>query len=526
MKKQFQNPILSGFHPDPSLCRVGDDYYLVNSTFAYFPAIPIYHSKDLVHWEQVGNVLDREEQVPLSGCGHSRGIFAPTIRYCDGTFYLVTTNVSDANGNFIVTAKKPEGPWSNPVPLHAEGIDPSLFFDDDGKCYYCGTKPRREGARYYGDNEVYIQELDLGDMTLVGESRAAWHGALRNAVWPEGPHIFKKDGWYYLMIAEGGTGYEHAVTVARSKSLSEPFVGYPCNPILTHRHLGRGYPIINVGHPDVVVTANGEWWMVILASRPYGGYYCNMGRETFLVPFTWEDGWPVVNPGVGLVEESLPAPNLPSPPVATPCNGSKDVTEDFDGDALPPSFLYLRNPNLQNYSLTENPGHLRLRLAPERVTEEASPSFVCRRQTTKSYSVETALSFNPQADCECAGLVLLQSNEYHYQFILTNRDGHPYLAVVRVKGGEVDEVKGRRIDAVPNQLYLKITQRVQDLTFSYRLESRGSYETLADSVDARILSTDVAGGFVGTCLGLYASSNGEASSNHADFDYLAYRGDD
>lgn len=187
MKKRVSNPILPGFYPDPSICRVGDDYYLVNSSFAYFPGVPIFHSKDLVNWEQIGNILDREEQIRLTGARQSQGIFAPTLRYYDGTFYMITTNVS-GGGNFIVTAKDPKGPWSNPYFLEgAQGIDPSLFFDDDGTCYYIGTKDRREGASYYGDNEIWIQKLDLHKMKLVGKSYAIWHGALKNVEWPEGP---------------------------------------------------------------------------------------------------------------------------------------------------------------------------------------------------------------------------------------------------------------------------------------------------------------------------------------------------
>ena len=307
----YPNPILPGFYPDPSICKVGDDFYLVTSTFAYFPGVPIFHSRDLIHWEQIGNILNRDSQLPLDGAGISQGIFAPTLRYHNGTFYMVTTNVSNSLGNFIVTAKDPAGPWSDPYPLDAEGIDPSLFFDDDGTCYYCGTKPRREGARYFGDNEIYIQKLDLGTMTLAGDSYPAWHGALRGVEWPEGPHLYKKDGWYYLLISEAGTAHHHAVSIARSKSLSEPFEGYKGNPIMTHRHLGMDYPIVNVGHPDIVETKNSEWWMVLLASRPYGGYCRNLGRETFLVPFRWEDGWPVVNPGKGIVEDTVTAPDLP-----------------------------------------------------------------------------------------------------------------------------------------------------------------------------------------------------------------------
>ena len=212
-----KNPILNGFYPDPSICRVGDDFYLATSSFVYAPGVPIFHSRDLAHWEQIGNILDRETQLPVDGAEISDGIYAPTIRYHEGTYYMITTNVS-YGGNFIVTAEKPEGPWSEPYYLgdDAPGIDPSLFFDDDGRCYYVGTRPNPEGVRYNGDWEIWVQELDLGQMKLVGESMAIWKGAVKDVIWPEGPHLYKKDGYYYLLHAEGGTGPEHSISVARS----------------------------------------------------------------------------------------------------------------------------------------------------------------------------------------------------------------------------------------------------------------------------------------------------------------------
>ena len=311
-KRTFTNPVLPGFYPDPSICRVGDDYYLVTSTFAYFPGVPIFHSRDLVNWRQIGNVLDRPSQLNLDGADHSGGIYAPTIRYHQGRFYMITTNVTHG-GNFLVTAEDPAGPWSDPYWLEdAPGIDPSLFFDDDGKVYYTGNRPNPGGMRYNGDCEIYLQELDLKTMRLTGEVHVLWKGALRKAIWPEGPHIYKVNGYYYLVIAEGGTAHEHAVTVARSEKITGPYIGNPVNPILTHRHLGRDYPIVNVGHGDLVETPNGEWWFVVLASRPYGGYYRNLGRETFLVPVRWENGWPVMSPGEGRVLFEYPCPDLPA----------------------------------------------------------------------------------------------------------------------------------------------------------------------------------------------------------------------
>lgn len=519
MSERVSNPILPGFYPDPSICRVGEDYYLVTSTFAFFPGVPIFHSKDLVHWEQIGNILDREEQLNLTGAKHSWGIYAPTIRYHNGIFYMITTNVGNG-GNFVVTATDPAGPWSNPYFIEgAEGIDPSLFFDDDGKCYYVGTKDRREGARYYGDNEIWVQEFDLDNMSLVGESYAIWHGALRDVVWAEGPHLYKKDGRYYLLIAEGGTGHEHAVTIASGTSLKEPFIGHKCNPILTHRHLGKNYPIVNVGHGDLVETQNGEWFMVVLASRPYGGYYRNLGRETFLVSVSWEDGWPVINPGKGILEDTVEGPDLPT--------FTAEVIpekEDFDDNKLPYRFLYLRNPKMENYSLYHRKGYLRMRLAPEKITDLVSPSFVGIRQTGMSYLLETKMEFTPSKSVEEAGLVLLQSNLYHYRFIMTMRDGLPVLQVIKCFNGEEEVLEQMQVeDAIQHEdIRLRVTAEEQDLKFTFSYDGK-SYHIVKAGVDGRMLSTDVAGGFVGTVLGLYCSSNNEEVDNYADFDWISYK---
>lgn len=513
------NPILPGFYPDPSVCRVDDNYYLVTSTFAYFPGVPIFHSKDLVHWNQIGNILTREEQLPLVSAETSEGIFAPTLRYHDGTYYMITTNVTPTNdlNNFIVTATDPAGPWSDPYPLDSSGIDPSLFFDDDGKCYYCGTQNRREGSRYFGDNEIYIQELDLKTMKLVGESYPAWHGALRGVEWPEGPHIYKKDGWYYLLISEAGTGHNHAVSIARSKSLKEPFEGHKGNPILTHRHLGRNYPIVNVGHPDIVETQNGEWWMVCLASRTCGGYYRNLGRETFLVPFIWEDGWPVVNPGKGIIEDSFALPNLPSCSV-----DPVPAKEDFDCTDLPMNFLFLRNPKEENYSLVNRPGFLEMTLDTDTLSSKGTPSYVCRRQLAFDFMAETLMSFEPKAENEQAGMVIYQSQSFHYQLLAGKEGDRSTLSLVKTYKDEVETISKTILDKSYSEIYLRISETGQDLTFTYSFDGK-VYRTLADHVDARMLSTDVAGGFVGNTIGLYATSNGKPSTTVAAFDYFTYR---
>ena len=318
MNTSLKNPLIPGFYPDPSICRVKDDFYMVTSSFVFYPGIPIFHSKDLMNWTQIGYVLNRPGQLPLDPEITSGGIFAPTIRYHDGIFYVIVTNV--AIGNFIVTAKTPEGPWSDPHWIDgAEGIDPSLFWDDDGKAYYTGTTGF--GSKTPG---IWISEIDLTDFCLVGEKTHLWSGALIGCHSPEAPHIYKKDGLYYLMIAEGGTEVYHAVTIARSSNVLGPYKGYSGNPILTHRHLGTRYSITNVGHGDLIELKDGSWYIVTLASRIYGGYHKNMGRETFVAPVEWENGWPVVSPGSGRIEWTYPAPKC----LVQPCETDVEHTEN------------------------------------------------------------------------------------------------------------------------------------------------------------------------------------------------------
>jgi len=509
---KIKNPILSGFYPDPSICAVGDDFYLVTSTFAYFPGVPIFHSKDLVNWEQIGHVFTRESQLNLAGAGHSQGIFAPTLRYNNGKYYLITTNVTHG-GNFIVTAEKPEGPWSDPYFLEgAEGIDPSLFFDDDGKAYYVGTRPNPEGVRYNGDWEDWIRELDLNTMCLVGESHKIWKGALRDAIWPEGPHLYKIDGYYYLMIAEGGTGPEHAVTIARSKSIFGKYEGCPRNPIVTHRHLGKSYPIKHVGHADLVKTQDDKWFMVMLASRTCDGY-CNTGREAFLAKVIWEEGWPVVNPGTGILELEQEH-ELERYEVEPEANCYHFYRKELDN-----KLVFLRNPSENLYSLTEREGCLRLYLKKQSLLEIDNPAYIGIRQKDYHYVVSTMMEFNPMADKESAGIAIVQSNKYHMRYEYIKKHGKDLLQIVECKDGEdilIDEIQ---IDS--SRLYLKLACNGQKLAFYYSADGI-TYRLLHKDVESTNLSTEVAGGFVGCTIGMYGSSNGEITNNHADFFWFEY----
>jgi len=518
MPRIFHNPILAGFYPDPSICRVGEDYYLVTSTFEYFPGLPIFHSRDLVHWHQIGHVLDRPSQLPLDGVRPSGGLYAPTIRYSQGVFYVINTLVDGAtkSGNFIVTATDPAGPWSEPYWLDgADGIDPSLFFDDDGKASYVGTRLKAGSDFKKGQTEIWLQELDLGSMRLIGEPQVIWDGAVKNAVWSESPHIYKIGGRYYLITAEGGTAHHHSVMIARSDVITGPYEGNRGNPILTHRHLGLDYPIVGTGHADLVETQTGEWWMVLLAMRPYGGYYYNLGRETFLAPVRWEEGWPIVSAGTGRIEFTYPVPNLPEHdwPIAP-------ARDEFDQPTLAPQWLFLRTPRDNFWSLKERSGWLRLRLRPERLSERVNPSFIGRRQQHIDFTAQTLMEFTPPSEHECAGLVLIQNNDFHFYFVVTRR-AEPVVSLIKRAQG-VEETLAE-LPVAAGRVYLKVEAHQQSYSF-YVAIAPDQWLPVAEGIDGRILSTPVAGGFVGAVIALYASSSGQASTNVADFDWFEYHG--
>ena len=515
MRESFSNPILPGCYPDPSICRVGDDYYLVTSTFEYFPGLPVFHSRDLVHWHQIGHVLDRSSQLDLDKIRPSGGLYAPTIRHHNGTFYVINTLVDGKrrSGNFVVTATQPQGPWSEPYWLEdANGFDPSLFFDDDGSVWFMANRLNEKGF-YIGHTEIYLREIDIRSMKLVGEEFVLWDGAVKGAVWAEAPHIYKVNGYYYLLTAEGGTAHHHAVTIARSKNITGPYEGNRGNPILTHRHLGLDYPIVGTGHADFVKTQNGEWWAVLLAMRPYGGYFYNLGRETFLAPVRWEDGWPIVSPGTGRVEFSYPAPNLPETTWSQPPN-----RDDFDSPALALHWNFLRTPRDKFYSLSERASYLRLRLRPQCLSEQENPSFVGRRQQHIHFRAQCAVEFTPQNEHEYAGLVLIQNNDFHFLFVIVKAK-EPVLRLIKRASGKEEILAEQPVQAA--KLFLKVEAHEQAYSFYFASEP-DEWHAVAESVDGRILSTPVAGGFVGAFIAMYASSNGERSTNHADFDWFEY----
>ena len=525
----FKNPIVPGFYPDPSVCRVGEDYYMVHSSFTYFPGIPVFKSRNLSGWTQIGHVLERNSQIPLSGCGHSEGIYAPTIRYHEGKYFVITTNVS-GGGNFLVTADHPSGPWSEPYYLgeEAKGIDPSLFFDEDGSCYYIGQRENSAGGTYFGDCEIWIQKLDLDTMKLTGEAKAVLYGFQKHAVWPEGPHLYKKDGYYYLLHAESGTERNHCVVIARSQRIWGPYEYSPANPILTHRHLGKEYPITCVGHADLVEDRSGNWYMVMLACRPEKGYTL-MGRETFLAKVIWEDGWPVVNPGIGKVEESGVLWNSDENGEILPeaLEDPKKASEKcfrFESGKLPLDMVMLRNPSADQYSLTDRPGVLRLFAKSATLREKESPSYVGVRQRHRSCRAETFLKPCFSGKTDCAGMALLQNENNQVRMECYEEKGQRRMRLIICTCGEEKTAADRPIENT-GAVRLCISIEGLEAAFFWKpedgMENR-EWRMLAEKVDLRFLSTEEAGGFTGCTVGMYVSGEGKSSAGYADFAYFSY----
>ncbi len=356
--QSFTNSILSGFYPNPSICRAGDDFYIVNSSFSYYPGLPIFHSKDLLNWQQIGYALNRPEQLNLDGAGVSRGLFAPAISYHNGFFYIVCTLI-DKLGNFVITASDSKGPWSNPVALpQVNGIDPSLFFDDNGRSYIIyNSIPPDNISLHDGHRTIRMFEFDKQQLKVIGEEILLINGGTdmaKKPVWIEAPHIIKKDSWYYLICAEGGTGYNHSEVVFRSHSLTDPFVSYDKNPILTQRQLDRQRknPVTIAGHADFVEDKEGNWWAVFLACRPYDGDFYNTGRETFMAPVEWKDGWPLINPGFEEIQYRYPINAIVNTSVEK-FNGNYFFRDDFYADQLNTRYSFLRTTRENWYSLSE-----------------------------------------------------------------------------------------------------------------------------------------------------------------------------
>ncbi|MBX2814007.1 MAG: glycoside hydrolase family 43 protein [Myxococcales bacterium] len=505
---QFVNPVVAGFYPDPSVVRVAEDYYLVHSSFAYFPGLPLFHSKDLVSWRPIGHAVSRRSQVTFeSGQSMSQGLYAPTIRYHDGVFYIVNTDAGGI-GNFLLTAEDPAGPWSAPVVLpEIGGVDPDLFFDRNGKVYIAHNDLPEGGARYEGHRAIWLWEFDLASLKVVaGSGRMIVNGGVSLAtqpIWIEAPHIYEKDGWYYLLCAEGGTESNHSEVVFRARSLDDRFVPFDENPILTQRNLppSRAFPIANTGHADLVETPEGDWWAVFLGVRPYRGEHFNTGRETFLLPVRWESGWPrLLEPGTP-VPRHVTRPKLPAllAPAASQ-TGNFRWQDDFDAVPLRFDWLMLRTSPTRWFRLRPELGAVDLTPLPITLSDAKQPAYLGRRQQHGSFSAETELEL-PKVEGFSAGIAIFQNRSAHYYLgVSKQRDGY-HLFVERVSPSEKQMVNEQNLQ-IDGSIIVGLRQVVDHLEFFYRSPG-GDLVPLATGQDATLLSSTVAGGFVGNTVGMH-----------------------
>lgn len=511
-ESSFYNPILPGWYSDPSVCTNGEgDYFLATSTFTYFPGVPLFHSRDLVNWKQVGHVLNRPSQlVNMQGQHVSGGIFAPAIEYNphNKTYYMVTTNVGA--GNFFVKTQDPFGEWSEPIRLpEVGGIDPSFFFDDDGRAYIVNNDDAPDNKpEYSGHRTIRIQEFDVKTDKTIGPRKILVNkGAIPEdkPIWIEGPHMYKINGKYFLMSAEGGTSIHHSEVIFRGESPMGEFKPWKNNPILTQRHLdgNRPNPITCAGHADLIQTKEGDWWAVLLACRPIDNKFENLGRETFLMPVKWsEDGYPYMTQGNDLIPMISKRDGVRRGADVT--FGNFEVNEEFNNPALDMTWMTLRDPATELYSLKETPGYLTLKCADVSTTEKKTPAFVCRRIQHHNFETTTRMLFNPSDDMEAAGLVLFKDEKHQY-FLAVDKNGKE-KSVTLYKTGDSGNVKltGKPIAKKAKKIDLKVVSKGVSFDFYYAVDG-GKWNLLADNIDARYLSTAVAGGFTGTTIGLYAT---------------------
>lgn len=515
----YRNPVLAGFYPDPSITRVGDTFYLVNSTFTYFPGIPVFASADLVHWRQIGHVIDRPRELNFDGKDVSRGIFAPTIRHHNNLFYVITTAV-DSGGNAVFVAKNPAGPWSDPFPLPQlqGGIDPSLFFADDGKAYVVNNGPPEGGPKYEGHRAIWIQEFDPASRKLVGPRKVLVNGGVdisKKPIWIEGPHLYRHDGWYILMCAEGGTSTQHSEVVFRSKSPWGPFVPYAGNPILTQRDLqpDRPDPVINAGHADLVEAPDGSWWAVFLASRSYEGIHYNTGRETYMLPVTWHDGWPVILPKGQPIPYVAQAPKLSGPtsgstsaPALIPTTGNFVLVDEFNSPVLNQQWLYVRTPVADWADLTQRPGWLAIHALHVGLDSLQNMSFLARRQQHQTYDASTELDIKAYPTRVSAGLAAFQNQNYWYFLGVRRHEGNLEVFLEKRAGKQTETVAATTLPGNTASIKLRISARTRDYSFYFDAGATG-WKPLKEHEDGSILSTDVAGGFVGAMVGPYGRAD-------------------
>lgn len=517
----IRNPILPGFFPDPSICRVGDDYYLVNSTFEWFPGIPIHHSRDLINWRLLGHALTETRQLDLRGVPDSGGVWAPSLSHADGKFWLVYTNLRNTGlgrpfkdiGIFLSTAESMDGPWSDPVRLDNIGFDPSLFHDDDGRKWLVNMEwDHRKGRHRFAG--IVAREFDAATGGLIGPRIKLLE---KKNILTEGPNLYKHDGWYYLMLAEGGTGWNHGISAARARDLQGPYELDPQASVLTTRD-DYGHPLQKSGHGEIVQTPAGEWYLAHLAGRPIGHERrCPLGRETCLQKVRWENGWLRIagggwSPRVEWPEPSGHAPH-PWPPVPE--------RDDFDQPALDAGWQSLRVPVDPTWvDLKSRPGWLRLR-GRESAHSHFEQSLLAKRITAHDFTAATVLEFEPENHHQMAGLVCWYNSAHHFELRVTRHENEgKVIGVVLTDKGSYDELGDLPINGW-EQIHLRAEARAGLLRFSASPDGI-SWRPIGPDLDFTRLSDDHAAGFTGAMAGLVARDLADHRAT-ADFGHFLLR---
>ena len=489
---KYANPIIKGFNSDPSICRVGDDYYLVTSTFEYFPAIPVYHSTDLVNWTQIGNCIDRPEQLPFDIAQPDKGVWAPTIRYHNGKFYVTAKFMGF--GNFIVSSENPASGWSDTVKVDINGIDPSILFDGEN-AYYC-TNARGEDDR----EAISLVQINADTGELLSDIKQIWHGDCADIPqYLEAPHIYHINDWYYLIAAEGGTGQNHMITCARSKNIWGEYENCPNNPILTSRY-DNTREVACSGHGDLVEDKNGNWWCVHLATRPDDDWYSHMGRETFLLPVSWENGFPVIADGKSHIEYDAPLWNEQ--------RTEKIWTADFS--RIEPKWLFLRKA--ENYTLSDN--KLTLKPSAVKISDEAgTPSMMLIRQPDIECTVSAEIAFTPESNGDEAGMTIYISNKGYHTFSKIRSNNKNYI-VISKNDGEFEPIC-REVEN--GKLTLRIEASKKNYDFYYSVNNGGYiYAGRTPS----LTRADAGKCFTGTLMGIFAQCE---SKTNAKMEVLSFK---
>jgi alpha-N-arabinofuranosidase len=506
---------------------------MVNSSFEYFPALPIHKSEDLVNWELVGHGLNREDQcsdpINLMDVQSNGGIFAPTIRYHNGKFHIVSTNVyydealkKSTATNFIITSTNPEGPWSDPIVIEgAPGIDPDIFFDDDGRVWYTGNH-QPSNPSFPGETEIWMQELNPSSFQLVGKRYFIWRGAC-GGVWAEGPHLFKKNGTYYLLIAEGGTSFNHSIMIASSDHITGPYISNERNPIFSSRQLSYDNWVHSTGHGDLIELDDERWYIVMLGIRGDVNRKSNMGRETFIAPVSWEKQpnestneelwWPVIAPNTGRIvkDNKMIFEN-------TSYYDADVFDENFNDRKLGLAWNFRRVPNKNMYSLTSRQGYLRVFTHPNNLENRKRANFMGIKQTQSDFNFSTQMEFSPSVGKEQAGVILIQKDNNFLYFNISHNEGQTALSL-EYMNEVITNLKSENIDfKINTPIRFKVESNNKRYKFYYATEGE-KFKLFVETSADLILSN----GYTGSHIGFYLTTNQENSQGHADFDWVKYK---